>query len=511
LQLTAGDRDPDAPQVAGIADPGAVRNTALQLATQLAGLAFTSILTLFLVRQLAPAGFGLYALATGIAGLLVLPAGLGLPMAVGRYVADHRHNLAQVRAIVAMGLRLQLPAAFVAAAALAAAAEPIAAAYNEPNLALPLRCAALAVLGQTTYNFLSTVPTSVRRSGVGLAMATTESAVETITAIALVLAGAGAAGATLGKGAGYLVGAVIGGLLTRRLVGRGRRAQLAVHPRTLLRYAGATFVVDLGISVMAQVDVLLIGAVLTSADVGRFGAVMRLLVVLGYLGVAVAGGVAPRLSVGAGSADSRALREGLRFLIVAQGLTVAPLVVWATPIVTLLLGERYRSAANILQVLVVFSFASAPAALLSLSVTYLGAAQRRVAVVLATLALGVVTTYVLLLTIGLIGAAIADDVVAIVYVAANLHLCTRLVGLDLRPLAHTLVRTLSAATVMGAVLLGFGHDHLSLFDWIVGGAAGVLAYLAMLLVGGELTVGDLRSAVAVVRQRLRAVGVRPAR
>ena len=506
--MTGFDHDRREPAGETIADHGAVRNTALQLATQLAGLLFTGALTLYLVRALNPSGYGVYALATSIAGLLVLPAGLGLPMAVGRYVADHRHDLAQVRAIAAIGLRLQLPAAALAAAALLVAAGPLASAYHEPNLAWPLRCAALAVFGQTSYNFLASMATSVRRSGVGLAMASAESSVEAVTAIALVLAGAGAAGATLGKGAGYLVGAGIGAYLTRRLVGRGRRAARAVHVRTLLGYAGATFVVDLGISIIAQVDVVLIGAVLSSADVGRFSAVMRLLIVLGYLGVAVAGGVAPRLSR-AGEPDRGALRDGLRFLLVAQGITIAPMVVWATPIVTLLLGDRYRSAADILQVLAVFSFASAPAALLSLSVTYLGAAHRRVAVVLATLALGIALTYVLLVTVGLVGAAIADDVVAIVYVAANLQLCARLLALDLRPLAGTLVRTLLAATAMGAVLWSFGHDNLSVLDWIVGGAAAVVAYLATLLVGGELTSGELRAGAAMIRGALSGTGVTP--
>jgi O-antigen/teichoic acid export membrane protein len=185
------------------------------------------------------------------------------------------------------------------------------------------------------------------------------------------------------------------------------------------------------------------------------------------------------------------------------------MIVWATPIVTLLLGESYRSAADILQVLAVFSFASAPAALLSLSVTYLGAAHRRVGVVLVTLALGIALTYVLLVTIGLVGAAIADDAVAIVYVAANLQLCARLVGLELRPLAGTLVRTLCAATVMGAVLWTFGRDHLTVADWIIGGCAGVLAYLATLLLGGELTFGDVRAGAATIRGALSGSGVTP--
>jgi stage V sporulation protein B len=504
--------EPGAPTPSGIADAGAVRNTALQLATQLAGLVFTSVLTLFLVRELGPSGYGVYALATGIAGLLVLPAGLGLPMAVGRYIADHRHDLRQIRAILRIGLRLQLPASVFAAAALFAASGSIASAYGEPHLGWPLRWAAVSVLGQTIYNFLASVPTSVRQSGAGLAMATAESAVETLSAIALVLAGAGAAGATLGRAAGYLAGAAVGAVLTRRLVGRGGEgrggrvpggpSRGALAPRTLLGYAGATFVVDLGVGVIAQIDVILIGAILTSSAVGRFGAVIRLLIVLGYLGVAVAGGVAPRLSRGSGEPDSRALRDGLRFLLLIQGLSIAPMIVWARPIVTLAFSARYGSAADVLEVLTLYSFASAPAALLSLSITYLGAAQQRVSVVLATLALGVVLTYVLLEVIGLLGAAIADDIVALVYLAANLELCHRLVRLDLPSLAQTLVRTLLAAAVMGVVLWCFGREQLSAFDWLAGGVLSIAAYAVMLVISGELSVAELKAWVGAAGRRL---------
>ena len=450
---------------------------------------------LFLVRELRPVGYGIYALATSIAGLLVLPAGLGLPMAIGRYVADHRHDRAQIRALLRIGLRLQLPIVLLTAGGLLLSAGAIAHAYHQPHLGWPLRWAALAVIGQTTYNFLISVPTSVRRSGFGLGMALTESAVETFSAIALVLAGAGAAGATLGKALGYVVGAGLGTYLIRKLVGRSSRvrASAPVAVRALLGYAGATFVVDLGFTVIATTDSILIAAILDPSALGNFSAVMRLMVVLGYLGTAVAGGVAPTALDGCGSSepDRGALRDGVRLLILAQGLAIAPMVVWASPIVTLLLGRRYHTAAEILRVLTPYSFAMAPAGLLSLSITYLGAAHRRVAVMGVTLSIGIVATYVLLRAVGVIGAAIADDIVAIIYVGANLRLCAQLVALELRPLALTLARVLVAAVAMGAVLWAFGRAELSAAHWLAGSALGLLAYAAVILLTGEVTVAEV--------------------
>ena len=183
----------------------------------------------------------------------------------------------------------------------------VANAFGDPELTWPLRWAAIAVAGQTVFSFLTLVGTSVRQARLGLWMALTESAVETVASASLVLAGAGAAGASLGRAIGYGVGAAVGLILTLRMLRRPRGDRLGwsrLSRRTLMRYAGVMFVVDLSFSALSQLDVLLIGALLSAAAVGAFSAVWRILVVLGDLGVAVSGGVAPRVSLGDGMPDS---------------------------------------------------------------------------------------------------------------------------------------------------------------------------------------------------------------
>ena len=80
--------------------------------------------------------------------------------------------------------------------------------------------------------------------------------------------------------------------------------------------------------------------------------------------------------------------------MIAQGLVIAPMLVWAKPIVELLLGPGYGSSVQILRVLTVVAFVSAPAALISSAVTYLGEGRRRIIVVLGTLLLGSVPSTV---------------------------------------------------------------------------------------------------------------------
>ena len=464
--------------------------------SNMAGVVFTGALTLFLVRALGVSGYGQYALAVNIAGLLVIPTGLGLPMSVGRYLADHRSDVRQLRAILALGLRLQVPAGLVATVGLFFAAGPVAKAYGDPHLYWPLRWVALSVMGQAMVGFMTAAGLALRQSSMTLRMALVESATETSSSIVLVIVGGGAAGAALGKSIGYAVATGVGLFLMVRLVGRigGREhTRSKVGAQQVLKYAGATFVVDLGWTVIARVDILLIGGLLGAAAVGSFNAVLRIITVLGYLGTAVSGGVAPRLSLGDGSPDTRAFNHGLRYLNIVQGLVLAPMIVWAKPLVDLLLGPGYEQSAQVMQVLSVTAFVSAPAALLSVSVNYLGAAQRRIKIIFFTLVLGLISTYVLIDVAGLIGAAVADDIVGIVYVVANLWLCTQLIAVDVRSLVASVARILVAAGAMALALLIVGTDHLSPAQWLVGAAAGGVAYLGALFISGEISVVELRA------------------
>jgi stage V sporulation protein B len=485
-----------------VSDPGALRNTLFQLASQVATAAFTSGLTLFLVRKLGASGYGIYSLAYSIGGLALLPAALGLPTAVGRFLADHRTDLSQMRAILALGMRLQAPASLVTGLALVALSAPIAHAYGHPTLEWPLRWMGVAVVAQSMFGFFTSTFMSIRRNSASLWMVVIESATETTSAVALVLLGAGAAGAMAGKAIGYAVATVAGFLLVSRVLGGLRRrivVPAAVRARSIMSYAGALLVVNATWQAIAQIDILLIGALLSSAAVGSFSAVLKILTLLGYLGIAVSGGVAPRLSLGGGKPDTRAFNEALRYLVIVQGLVIAPMLVWAKPIVDLLLGPGYPSSPAILRVLTVQAFVSAPASLVSVSVSYLGEGRRRVMIMLATLVLGVIATYVLLRVMGLIGAAIADDLVQVVYVGAHLWICSRLIDVDLGRLARATGRTLLAAAVMSLPLLAMGVDHLSPAEWVLGSVGGLAAYLAVLLLTRELSFAELR----VVASRLR--------
>ncbi len=479
----------------GPPDTGPVRNTLLQLVAQLTAAGFTAVLVVFLVRKLGPSQYGTFAVALSVGLLVLLPSDFGLPAAVARFVAERREDSRAVSDMLMRGVQLKLAATAVGSLGLGALAVPIAGLYGDPRLVWPLRWIAVAIAGQGFVGYFSSVFAALRNVALSLRMIAAESVAETGFSICFVLLGTGPAGAALGRAVGYLVGATVGLLLARRLTGpltRAWRRARNVPPGPLLRYARPMLVIDAAHTAIVQIDVLLIGLVLSVPAAGRFGAITRLFTFLTYLGNSVSSGVAPRLARSARSEpDARSFGYGLRAVIVIQGVLIGPLVAWASPLVGLVLGSAYGGSAPVMRALAPMAILAAVAPVLALGVNFLGEARRRAPIMVGTLGLGVASTYVLLKTVGPVGAAIADDIVFAVHVALHLWIARRMIELNVVDLGVTLARTMLACAAMAAVLVAVGTSHLTPTQAAVGLLLGSLSYGAVLLVTREITGREL--------------------
>lgn len=481
---------------------GILRNTTFAFAVQITVSAFSAALTLFLVRALGPAGYGVFALAVAIGILCTLLAELGISPSAARFVAESRGDRAAMASIVAAALRLKLPLSAVVASGLFLAAGPIAAAYGHESLTWPLRAIAIALFGQSLAALLGGTFVAQGRVALNLRLVFASGAVELCTSVALVLLGAGATGAAFGRAAGWSAGAAVGLVLTIRSFGRravALRAGDAARAREIVRYAGMLAVVDAAVVLFDQIDALLIGAILGASSVGLFQAPMRLTTLLLYPGYAIANGVAPRLSHGLHErANGAALRLAFRVIVLFQAALLAPIVVWAAPIAELLFGAKFTESADVLRWLAPFVFLSGLAPLVSLGANYLGLARRRAPIAIAAVLVNIAVDLALIPTLGIIGAAIGTSLAYAVYVPAHVWLCWRSLDLALRDTVLPVVRALAAATAMGAVLLLFGTDALSLWQWLGGAVAGTATYVVTLALTGELTRLDLQAARRLV-------------
>lgn len=482
------------------------RNTASALLAQATTAVCTAGLTLYLVRALSPSDYGLFALALATGLLALQPSDFGISQSMARFMAEHRDDPVAVRDVFAGALRLKLISGVAVTVALFALAEPIANAYGEPDLLGPLRVISVAVLAQGMLTFLVTPFMALRRVSLRARVVVLESLMEVTASVALVALGGGVTGALFGRTIGYAFGAALALVIVARLLGwhavrplRGGGGQV----RRIAGYASAMLIVEGAFTAFTQVDVIVIGAYLSSADVAFFQAPSRLTTLLAYPGLALAAGVAPRLSFGGDGPDVISLERSLRYLLIFQAALIPPIIVWAGPLTSLLLGDAYADSAGVLRALAPYVFAAGFAPLLSVGVNYLGEARRRVPIAIATVLLNLVIDLILVPKIGIIGAAIGTDVAFGLYVCAHLWVFKRILPLRLAHLGPTVARSTVAALAMAGVLLALGTSDLTLAAWIAGAVAAPLTFVAVILGLGEFSRAELSRMRAAVASRVR--------
>jgi O-antigen/teichoic acid export membrane protein len=474
------------------------RNTLFGLATNISTAAFTAVLTLFLVRKLGPHDYGLFALSVSIGTLVILFSDIGITGSAGRFIAEEGGNLRRIAAVVSDSTWLKLFVLMPLCAALWLLAGPISNAYSAPGLVWPLRGMAIAVLGQGMFIFYRHVFVSIGRVALTWRMVVFESACEAGASIALVLFGAGAAGAAFGRGIAYVIGSAFGVVMIWRALGGGAigfsgRGQA----RRVARYGTALLLVTIAYTLFEQIGVLLIGAFIGTQAVGIFEAPNRLMVFLSYAGSALAAGIGPRLARrGDQAPDARAFTLATRGLLLLQGALLAPVIVWAQPIADLVLGSGYSGSVAVLRGLAPFMFMLATGTFLALTVNFVGEAKRRVWLAITTVVVCAAIDVALLPTIGVVGAAIGMDVAFAGYVLGHYWICRRVFEFPVNRLLLALGRCLLAAAVMAAVLASIGTSSLAWWQWLAGAVAGPVAYLGTLLVTRELSRSEIAAALA---------------
>lgn len=467
---------------------------------KLTGAVFTAALTVFLVRFLGPAEYGIFALAVSVGALVLIPSDLGISQSSARFVAQVRRDRGAVGAIVSDAVRLKLLVSGAFSATLIAAAGLIAQGYDEPGLTWPLRIVAIAVFGQSMALLCGHVFEALGRVSASLRLFASESAIEAALSIGIVLMGTGVAGAMAGRAAAFAFAAGYGVVLIRRAVGRRvtPRRQGHGYSGRIIRYGSVLLIVDSAFALYTQIDILLIGAILNVSAVGLFHAPVKLTALLAYTGLAARSGVAPRMQRG-DALNGERLERALRYLILFQGLILAPMIVWAEPITRVVLGREYLESAPVLRTFVVYAFLLAISPLLAGTVNYLGGARSRVPIALGTLAVNAMISLLLIPEIGIVGSAIATNVSYVLYVGAHFRICRRLVGLRIVPLLGTFLWTLLAALGMSTVLLAVGTGDIGVPKLLVGGVLGGLVYVGVLVLSRQVTPSELSGARLALR------------
>jgi O-antigen/teichoic acid export membrane protein len=478
----------DPPLDDGIAADELGHNALWGLVYRLGPALLTAALSLYLVRALKPHEFGLYSLAMMVGSLALLPSDFGVSTSAARYVAAHRSDRAAILDVLGGALALKMIGTGIACAALLLLADPIAAAYNEPSLAWPVRWTAIALVGQNLMLLWGGTFTALGRVRAGLPLPFVEGGMELAAGVAFVMLGWGAAGATLGRAIGYATGAVLAGLLLRRLLGPGVmrwRGHSRATRRQVGRYAGPSLIVDGAYTAFTQVDVLVIGAFLNATAAGLFQAPLRVVTLLHYPATSLAGAVAPRLAHQGAERRDDELVFTLRLSMVIQAALATFSVVWADPVVHIFLGDQYLPAIEVLRALGLFIFLSGIAPIVTMAASFLGQAPMRVPLMIATVLVNLVVDLILVPRIGIVGGAIGSTAAYLLFVPGHFWLCRRVMPIRWRPLVVTLLRCAAAAAAMAGVLFAWGTTDLGAIVIVLGGLSSLAAYAAVLLALGE--------------------------
>jgi O-antigen/teichoic acid export membrane protein len=305
---------------------------------------------------------------------------------------------------------------------------------------------------------------------------------------------------------GYTAAAILVGVLAVRMVGWPalRDAQKGFLARQIATYGVALLIIDGVFVIFDRVDVLIIGALLSTTSAGTFEAAFRILTFLTYPAFAVGAGFTPRLADGQRTETETArFMNALRYMILIYLLFAAPVLVWATPVVSLMLGDGYSDSAAVLRAMAPALVLTGLAPVLAAAANFLGEARRRVPIAVGALLVNIVIDLILVPQIGIVAGAIGTSVAYVLYTGGHVRICQEALGVSFSSLLPTVGRGLIAGAVAALPLFAMGTHHLSPLEWIAGSALSLIGFVGALVLLRELSVQELRAALDLLRGSLR--------
>jgi PST family polysaccharide transporter len=447
---------------------------------------------LVLARLLAPADFGVYAIALAATAVLMHINDVGLIAATVQW-RGKLEDMAPTAATMAAGFGIVIYGLFwLAAPSFAAAAGNRAAAPVVQLLTL-----VIVIDGLTAVRSAALMRTF--RQGKLIVANSAGLAANAVLAIALAVGGAGAFSFAWGQLVGAFVTGVLVFVFARVPVRLGFDREVA---RKLMRF-GIPLAASLGVeAVVTNVQFLIIGRLTGATALGYFllafnvsiwaqtilGTAIRYVSVAGF----------SRLSEHDDEALSAGVQRSMPLLVTVVAPIVALTSVLAAPLVALLYGGEWAPAAPVLRVLVVLTLVRMMTALAMDVLMGAGATRATLWLNLGWAVALVPTLWVGTHLDGIRGAAIAQTgigfLVALPLAAVALHRAR----VDLAPVGPALVRPLLAAVLAAAIAIAVARiaGPYPIVQLAVAGLAGLCAYVPVAVPRDQL-----RQLLAMLRRR----------
>jgi O-antigen/teichoic acid export membrane protein/Mrp family chromosome partitioning ATPase len=369
--------------------------------------------TMLIARRLGRIDLGVYTQAYAFLSLLGTLSLTGLSTGLTRFVAVHlaERDPGAVRGTVRFGLTVSTMAAATLGATLFVAMPwLVQTVFDEPRLAMPLRLVALT-LPTTAFTNSALAATQGYRTMkpfalIGLIF---EPVVRLGLVALLLLLGAGLPGVMVALLASNLGAAVLAALALRRVMGPPT-APATYRPRELLAFSTMSWLAGLASSGLLWADVLLLGMLGNSGQVGVYNVAARLVLLATFVMVPINAAFAPRIA----DLYHRGRMDSLRH---SYGLAGSWIIRLSLPAFVLLLvfprdllalfGRGFAVGASVTMLLAVGKFVDAATGSCGMVLNMSGRPRLNLLNNAVGLALNIALNLVLIPRYGIVGSAVA--------------------------------------------------------------------------------------------------------
>ena len=382
------------------------RGSILALLARGVALVFGTIVAIALARWLGPADRGSYGVVTSFAALVVVAINLGLGDAQTHFVGREPSGLGRATANTFV---FSLASGIAAAVALVAVAGPLAGEIGAFDDGRTIAIVGITIPALLMYGFAHSLLTAARSFAASAALIASAYILLLVAlAICTSLLGAGLIGALVAWSAAHLV------LVTLALIVLAREGGIAA-PRpsrlvTELRFGSATWVVSLATLLAGRVALLIAGAELEPAEVGRYAVALTLVELLWYASESASVGLGPLVARSTVLDTTAPTGEVIRTVVALTGIAGIVVIAAAEPIVVLMFGPDYAGAADAVRWLVPGVIAFSVFRLLMADLIGRGMPRRGVVSAIVVAVLTIVGSIALVTPLGIVGGAAATTV-----------------------------------------------------------------------------------------------------
>ena len=406
------------------------RGSILALLARGVALVFGTIVAIALARWLGPADRGSYGVITSLAALIVVAINLGLGDAQTHFVGREPAGLARATANT---LVFSVLVGVAAAIALAAVAAPLAGEIGAFEDGRTVAIVGVTIPALLMYGFAHSLLTAARAFAASAALIACAYILLLVAlAICVAVLGAGLLGALVAWSAAHLVLVVIALVVLAHQGGLAspRPAQLL----TELRFGSATWIVSLATLLAGRVALLIAGAELDPADVGRYAVALTLVELLWYAAESASVGLGPLVARSTVLETTTPTGEVIRTVLALTGLAGLFVLAAAEPIVVLMFGADYAGAADAVRWLVPGVVAFSAFRLLMADLIGRGLPQRGVTSAIAVALITTVSSIALVTQFGIVGGAAATTLGYLAGTALLLRASATVTGATVREL-----------------------------------------------------------------------------